>query len=511
MVPVQAYLPSVTSCNILLGIFFVLIIRIIVVNVIYNLFFHPLSSYPGPKLWATCRLPWNFFNFKGRLGWRIRDLHNQYGPVIRIAPNELSYTTSSAWRKIYGQRSPEFEKAVDGRGIAPVEINGKRALMTETSEGHARLRKAINPAFSERALRDQEKYLQVHSTTLLTQLSKSCKQGPVDMAKWYNLLSYDVITGKSTELAFGKTANCLNQADQPHLQVLGNRAKSVVFFQFALQYGLMSVLQFLTPKYAREARRKHLALSAAKVQARLQAKSPGKDFMHYILENQEDNRFSSLDLTLLASTFIVAGSNTTADTMTGLTYLLLRNPDKMARLTHEIRTTFRSRDEITMQSTTRCTYLTACLDESMRLRPALCCSLARTVPPGGGGEVIDGHLVPAGTGVGVHMLAAAHSGLNFARPMDFAPERWLELPPGSEFAGDDRGGSQPFSHGLRSCAGKALAWAEMRITMAKLLWLFEFELASPDEDWWNKQRTYLIWERLPLMVNLKPRTEDFMP
>ncbi|KAG8167907.1 hypothetical protein KVR01_003596 [Diaporthe batatas] len=279
--------------------------------------------------------------------------------------------------------------------MAPVEINGKRALLTETSEGHARLRKAINPAF---------------------------------------------------KLAFGTTANCLNQADQPHLQVLGNRAKSVVFFQFALQYGLMSVLQFLTPKYAREARRKHLALSAAKVQARLQAKNPGKDFMYYILENQEV-KFSSLDLTLLASTFIVAGSNTTADTMTGLTYLLLRNPDKMARLKHEILSMFRSKDEITMQSTVHC-----------------------------------------------------------RRPMEFVPERWLGLSPDSEFAGDDKGGSQPFSYGLRSCAGKVLAWAELRITMAKLLWHFDFELASPADDWWNKQRTYLIWERLPLMVTLNPRT-----
>ncbi|KAG6367110.1 hypothetical protein INS49_001292 [Diaporthe citri] len=467
--PVQAYLPSVSSSSILMGLLLLLIARLFVVNVVYNLFLHPLSSYPGPKLWATSRLPWNYFNFRGRLGWRIRDLHNQYGPVVRIAPNELSYTTSSAWRKIYGQRSPEFEKAVDGRGIAPVEINGKRALMTETSEGHARLRKAINPAFSERAVRGQEKYLQAHSDTLLTQLLKSCKQGPADMAKWFNLLSYD----------------------------------SVVFFQFALQYGLISVLQFLTPKYAREARRKHLALSAAKVQARLQAKDPGKDFMHYILENQEE-KFSSLDLTLLASTFIVAGSNTTSDTMTGLTYLLLRNPDKMACLKREIRSMFRSKDEITMQSTVHCRYLTACLEESMRLRPALCCSLARTVPDNG--EIIDGQFVPGGTGVGVHMLAAAHSGLNFRHPMDFVPERWLELPPDSEFGGDDKGGSQPFSHGLRSCAGKALAWVEMRITMAKLLWHFDFELASPDEDWWNKQRTYLIWERLPLMINLRPST-----
>lgn len=158
------------------------------VNAVYNIFFHPLSSFPGPKLWATSRLPWNYFNFRGRLGWRIRDLHKQYGPVVRIAPNELSYTSSAAWRKIYGQRSPEFEKAVDGRGIAPVEINGKRALMTETSEGHARLRKAINPAFSERAVRDQEKYLQAHSDTLLSQLLKSCFQGPVDSKHFFNTI-----------------------------------------------------------------------------------------------------------------------------------------------------------------------------------------------------------------------------------------------------------------------------------------------------------------------------------
>lgn len=114
---------------------------------------------------------------------------------------------------------------------------------------------------------------------------------------------------------------------------------------------------------------------------------------------------------------------------------------------------FRSKDEITMQSTVHCKYLTACLEESMRMRPALCCSLARTVPDKG--EVIDGEFVPGGTGVGVHMLAAAHSQLNFRRPMDFVPERWLELPSDSEFANDDKGGSQPFSHGLRSCAGKA--------------------------------------------------------
>ncbi|KAJ0161034.1 hypothetical protein CTA2_6903 [Colletotrichum tanaceti] len=71
----------------------------------------------------------------GRITWQIREFQDQYGPVVRIAPNELSYesyTTSTAWKKIYGQRKPEFPKALDGRGIAPPSIGGRKSLTTET-------------------------------------------------------------------------------------------------------------------------------------------------------------------------------------------------------------------------------------------------------------------------------------------------------------------------------------------------------------------------------------------
>jgi cytochrome P450 len=89
---------------------------------------------------------------KGRISWKIRELHDKYGSVVRIAPDELSFTTSGAWKKIYGQRNPEFVKALDGRGIAPASIGGQRSLMTEHQDRHLRLRRAIDPAFSQRAL-----------------------------------------------------------------------------------------------------------------------------------------------------------------------------------------------------------------------------------------------------------------------------------------------------------------------------------------------------------------------
>lgn len=170
---------------------------------------------------------------KGRGSWRIRELHEKYGPVVRIAPDELSYTTSTAWKKIYGQKTPEFGKCLDGRGIAPTSVNGVKSMMTEEQDRHGRLRRAILPAFSERAVREQEGFLQRYTDKMVEQLRKRCAE-PQNMTKWYSLVAFDVVS----DLAFGQASGCLDNADQPWLQVIGARAKSLVWFQMLMQLEL---------------------------------------------------------------------------------------------------------------------------------------------------------------------------------------------------------------------------------------------------------------------------------
>lgn len=77
---------------------------------IYNLFLHPLRNQPGPSLWACTRLPWCWNQYHGRLHRKIEQLHAKHGPVVRVAPDELSYTTETAWKSIYGQRNIEMRK-----------------------------------------------------------------------------------------------------------------------------------------------------------------------------------------------------------------------------------------------------------------------------------------------------------------------------------------------------------------------------------------------------------------
>ena len=77
---------------------------------LYNVFLHPLRHYRGPKLWAATRLPWCWYQYKGTLHSHLLELHIKYGHTVRIAPNELSFTTDTAWKTIYGHRSTEVGK-----------------------------------------------------------------------------------------------------------------------------------------------------------------------------------------------------------------------------------------------------------------------------------------------------------------------------------------------------------------------------------------------------------------
>jgi len=89
---------------------------------------------------------------------------------------------------------------------------------------------------------------------------------------------------------------------------------------------------------------------------------------------------------------------------------------------------------------------------------------------------------------------------NFHRPEEFLPQRWLG---DVEFADDNRAALQPFAVGPRNCIGRNLAYAEMRLILAKVLYNFDLDLDAKTGQWMD-QKVYGIWEKKPLWVKLKP-------
>jgi len=112
------------------------------------------------------------------------------------------------------------------------------------------------------------------------------------------------------------------------------------------------------------------------------------------------------------------------------------------------------------------------------------------------------------TAVGVHHLSTYHSESNFHDARSFRPERWLPFAKAddtSPFFHDCKEAFQPFSVGPRNCIGRNLAYHEMRLILAKVLWNFDLKLAECSHDWAESQRTFSLWEKPPLMVEMQER------
>jgi hypothetical protein len=94
----------------LLQVLFVAVIATIIwlaYTVIYRIYFHPLSKYPGPKL-AACSHFWFIRTWSsGFYPQRIEELHRKYGDIVRISTNELSFRSPTAFKDIYNHVSKD--------------------------------------------------------------------------------------------------------------------------------------------------------------------------------------------------------------------------------------------------------------------------------------------------------------------------------------------------------------------------------------------------------------------
>jgi cytochrome P450 len=149
-------------------------------------------------------------------------------------------------------------------------------------------------------------------------------------------------------------------------------------------------------------------------------------------------------------------------------FYLSGNRDCRQKLTEEIRSTFRTSDEIRGQKLSGCLYLRACFDEALRMTPPAAGMFWRESPED---VVVDGHLIPRGTQVCVNTYALHHNERYFPNSFQYQPERWLDV------SAETRRAFAPFSLGSRGCIGKSMGYLEASLALAKLVWHFDFERA----------------------------------
>lgn len=232
-------------------------------------------------------------------------------------------------------------------------------------------------------------------------------------------------------------------------------------------------------------RQEYAKYCIARASERTKAVTDRKDFFHYLLNAQEPETgsgFAMPELWAESSLLIVAGSDISSTTLAATFFYLTHNPSVLDKLEAEIRGTFKDVEEIRSGPTlSRCTYLRACIDESLRLSPPIPGLLPREVLAGG--MTIDGHFIPAGTVVGCAAYALHHNANYFSSPFEFKPERWLAKSASAE--GMSKGEMErqqaafcPFSLGVRGCIGRNMAYMELLTAVARTVWLYDMRVVG---------------------------------
>ncbi|KAK5128233.1 hypothetical protein LTR85_002900 [Meristemomyces frigidus] len=457
-------------------------------NAIYNLYFHPLAKFPGPRINAISPLPGIIALLKGRLPLENKKLHEKYGSVVRVSPNELAFNS-------------------DPIHVGSVEaVQGVTTLTMADDDNHARQRRALSHSFSQKALVEQEYIIKRYVDQFIANLKGFAERDEqFNLVNWLNFTTFDIFG----DLAFGEPFGCLD---------LGRYHEWVALIYEAVKAGAIeqatrrfapagsltqTILVSLIPKRIRDYRSEHLRRSREKCMKRLEnGGSQHRDFIWYILKQQEKHGLKQDEIIVNSALFIVAGSETTANLLSGLLARLLWNPDKYRKLVDEIRGAFQNESDVNYENLSKLTYLNACIEEGLRIHPPVPTGLLRTVPEGG--DTIDGDFVPGGTSVAVGSWSAAHNPVNFRDCDAFIPERFLD----KAYDSDYKKAVQPFSLGPRGCIGRHLSYLEMRLILGRLLWNFDIE--SVDGAWqWDpagdmkNMRAFMTWEKPDMNVKVR--------
>ncbi|KAF4471367.1 benzoate 4-monooxygenase cytochrome p450 [Fusarium albosuccineum] len=406
-----------------------------------------------------------------------RDL-NQYGPVVRSGPNRLVFSSSKALHDIYNNERVTKSDVY----LVTLATTGKICIFNALDrQTHRTRRKLVGAAVTERAMRNFEPTMSSQIDIFLRLLMKASENNThVNMSDNIRRLGADIVGF----LAFGFPLKAQTEDTYQFLveaTTFGNGISNVKMQAPVLSN---SAISLLTNLLTHTQLRKFYNMLNLMISTRLsKPKDAYKDLYSHVvdqLEETKDVRMS--DIWAEAMFFFPAGGDTVATAMCSIFFYLSRNPDCYRKLADEIRSTFSSIEEIHGgPKLSGCRYLRAVIDESLRMSPPVSGTLWRKLYDDDDKSkpfLVDGHVVPPGTHVGVNIYSLHHNEEYFPDSYSFKPERWLEAD--AETRRRMNEAFAAFSTGSRGCGGKAMAYLEASLVVAKTLWFFDFEKASGD-------------------------------
>ncbi|TRX96535.1 hypothetical protein FHL15_002807 [Xylaria flabelliformis] len=433
----------------------ILLVIYLVVYVTYQRLFHPLSKYPGPFLASLSDAYGGFYAGK-------RCLH------LVTRENQLKYD-------IYKNDRVTKPKAYTASGSS-TQVN---VFSAADKQLHRSRRQLIGQILTDRSMHAFEPVIAERIDILLNQLLDSAQASyPVNLSKSIRRLSMDV----AGLLGFGFDLNLQKSNENAFvfttLDTLVPRS-NVFYHFFLLRYWLHWLSLLLSWKLLGQ----YMGLMEKIVSTRMSENVDARHDLYSLVANILDSESGGLrrsELWAEANFFLTAAGETTRTAICATLFYLSRNPTCYRKFANEIRGNFSTGRAIQGTALSNCRYLRACINEALRMSPPGPGILWREQDPNdikNNPLLIDGHVIPPGTVFGINTYSLHHNEDYFPDSFVYSPDRWLDSK-NSEQANMVRDAFVPFSIGSRACAGKSMAYLEISLVLAKIVWYFDFEVAS---------------------------------
>ncbi|KAI0460036.1 cytochrome P450 [Xylaria acuta] len=440
----------------------------------YRLFFHPLSHIPGPKL-AAISHAYEFYHdviCNGTYIWEIEKMHQKYGPIVRINPREVHIKDPYFYDEVYAPASRKREKDPHFVGVFGFPTS---MIATVGHDLHRLRRSTLNNFFSKKSVLSLSSIMHEKEEKLMQRLEASCHNDEVvRLDDAYAALTADVIS----QYSWGVSPGFLD--DENFNNDIRNALNEISeFVHINRFFPFLSTVMRATPRWAlsriRPGATAVLDMQDMVTQSRSR-KSSGSEqktifdaLSDVSVPPQERSARRLEDEGLIV---VVAGTETTARTLTVASYHIFSDKPLLMKLRAEIQTVMPTpTSKAPWSELEQLPYLSAVVNEAIRLSHGPIFRSTRVAP----NEPLKYKdlEIPAGWPVSISTFFVHMDPTVFPDPESFKPERWIEAAEKGERLNKFL---VSFGRGSRICLGMNLAYAELYMTLASIIRRFDIEL-----------------------------------
>lgn len=418
-------------------------------------------------------------------------------PVLVVADHELIGAILRA-------RPDDFNRS-ERLAIISREMNLKLGLFAAEGDAWRHQRRMVMASFAPGHVRAYFPSLLKVTQRLGTRWQKAAQAGSaIDLQSDLMRFTVDAITG----LAFGADVNTLESNDD----IIQQHLDKIFPALFRRILTLVPYWRVLKLPADRDLDRSVTAVKVAidqfidQARGRMKADPTRRDNPPNLLEamiaaaDQQDSGVNDQDVADNVLTMLLAGEDTTANTLAWMIHLLQCNPQALKRAQDEVRSKANDPAAFTPESMAELDYLEACAHETMRLKP-----VAPFLPLQASRDTVVGDVrVPEGTLIWNVLRHDSVSEQHFEDAAAFKPERWLaEGSSPQHSASHAKRVSMPFGAGPRVCPGRYLALLEMKMAMAMLL--SRFDIVSVDTPDGREAQEHMAFTMEPVGLTMKLR------